>query len=99
MTSRPLYPHGRASALAPSGTHSGKPDYDLVARLHSIRAGGDEAMTAVEQYDPNFSLKLVACKDAAEAGTLLAAWLQRRVDALTRTQPELRLACQHGHTS
>ncbi len=67
--------------------------------LHPIRAGGDEVMTAVEQYAPNFSLKLVACTNAAEAETLLTLWLQRGVNALTRTQEELRLACQHGHTS
>ena len=99
MTTRPLYPHGRASALPPSVTHPGKPDYDLVAHLRAIRADGDEAMTATEEYDPNFSLKLAACTEAAEAESLLTGWLQRRIEALTRTQAELRQAWQHAQTS
>lgn len=99
MATRPLYPHGRASALGPAGTHPGKTDYDLVAHLRAIRADGDEAMTAAEEYDPNFSLKLAACTDAAEAESLLAAWLKRRVDTLTQTQGELRHAWQQVHAS
>ena len=96
MTTRPLYPHGRASTLAPAATHPGRTDYDLVAHLRAIRADGDEAMTAAEEYDPDFSLKLAACTDATEAATVLAAWLARRVDTLTRTQAELRQAWQQA---
>lgn len=99
MTTRPLYPHGRASTLGPGGTRPGKTDYDLVTHLRAIRTDGDEAMTAAEEYDPDFSLKLAACTDAAEAERLLAAWLERRVDTLTRTQAELRQAWQQAHGS
>ena len=93
MTTRPLYPHRRASTL-PAGQQVGKPDYDLVAHLRTMRVNGDEAMTAVEQYDPHFSIKLSACMMADDAEALLAAWFERRVSVLLRTQEELRHAWQ-----
>lgn len=101
MTTRPPHLHVRASALLTdhSDTHRGKPNYDLIAHLRSIRAGGDEAMAAVETYDPNFSLKLAACSDLKEAEVLLAAWLLRRVNTLTRTQAELRRIWRETQTS
>ncbi len=56
MIIRPLYTRGRASApmTGPDGGRPCRPDYDLIAHLRPIRAEGDEAMTAVEQYDPDF---------------------------------------------
>jgi|GEM_PF-5246098 len=79
------YQGGRASAL------SGTTNYQLVEHLRSLRESGHSAMWAVEEYDPNFSLKLAATSDEASADALLAEWLQRRVDVLTRTQNELRI--------
>ena len=99
MTTRPLYPKGRASAppftvgASPDG-HAGRPDYDLIARLRAVRASGDEAMTAAEEYDPNFALKLSACFIEDDADRLLDTWLSRRVAVLRRTQAELRRVWQ-----
>lgn len=80
------YKEGRASAL------SGTTNYELVERLRTLRESGDAAMWAAEEYDPNFSLKLAAALDEASADALLAEWLQRRLDVLTRTRNELRAA-------
>jgi hypothetical protein len=99
MTTRPLYPKGRASAppftagASPDG-HAGRPDYDLIARLRAVRASGDEAMTAAEEYDPNFALKLSACSIEDDADRLLDAWLSQRVAVLRRTQAVLRRVWQ-----
>ena len=88
MTTHSLYRHGRVSAL-PTGGQGGRADYQLVEKLRAIREQGDEAMTALEQYDPEFSLKLAACREPADAEALLADWLGRRTDALKRTEAEL----------
>lgn len=95
MTTRPLYPQGRASAPSSAmGCHpdgrAGRPDYDLIGRLRAIRALGDEAMTAAEEYDPNFALKLSACFNEDDADRLLDQWLSHRVAVLRRTQAEFR---------
>ncbi len=90
MTTRPLYQHGRAASLDGGDTHPGRPDYDLVLHLRAIRADGDEAMTAAEEYDPNFCLHLSACKDATAADAVLEQWLSRRVAALQRTKHEFK---------
>jgi hypothetical protein len=95
MTTRPLYPQGRASAPSsamgcyPDG-RAGRPDYDLIVRLRAVRALGDEAMTAAEEYDPNFALKLSACFIKDDADRLLDEWLSHRVAVLRRTQAEFR---------
>jgi hypothetical protein len=95
MTTRPLYPKGRASAPSsamgsyPDG-HVGRPDYNLIARLRAVRALGDEAMRAAEEYDPDFTLKLSACFVKDHADRLLDDWLSHRVAVLIRTQAELR---------
>lgn len=97
MTTHPLYPQGRASALpSASGEHPAPTDYELVKRLRYVRADGDEAMTAVEEFDPDFSLKLSACGDPAAADALLADWLRHRTEVLERTQRRLRETWQHG---
>jgi hypothetical protein len=70
--------------------HAARPDYDLIAHLRAVRALGDEAMTATEEYDPNFALKLSACFIKDDADRLLDAWLSQRVAVLRRTQAELR---------
>lgn len=102
MTSNPHYPTGRASAptadvgIVTQDGHIPRPDYDLIERLRAVRANGDEAMQAAEQYDPNFSLKLSACEAPGDAEALLDAWLDHRVAALRRTQSELRRVWQEG---
>jgi len=99
MTTRPLYPHGRASApnWQPTSEHPGRPDYDLIAYLRAAREEGDEAMKAAEQYDPDFSVKLSTCADGADAEKLLGEWLVRRLDVLKRTQRRLREVWQSAH--
>ena len=95
MTGRSHYPQGRASA--PTTSQLGGPDYDLIAHLRSIRKDGDEAMWAVEEYDPNVGIELSSCTDEAAAERLLDAWLARRMDALKRTQSELRRVWKAAH--
>jgi hypothetical protein len=70
--------------------HAGRPDYDLIVRLRDVRTLGDEAMTAAEEYDPNFALKLSACFIKDDVDRLLDEWLSHRVAVLTRTQAEFR---------
>ena len=83
MTGHPHYVRGRASAS--TNNQLVRPDYDLIAHLRSIRKDGDEAMWAVEEYDPNVGIELSSCTDEAAAERLLEAWLARRLDALKRT--------------
>lgn len=92
MTTRPLYPRDRASAPVddPGGKRPGYSDYDLIAQLRAVRDEGNEAMTAAEQYDPDFGIKLSSCANEAEAEQLLDEWLARRVDVLRRTRAHLR---------
>ena len=99
MTTRLLHPHGRASAL-PDGEagreHSIKPEYDMIAHLRIARENGDEAMTAAEEYDPDFSIKLSNCVTDEAAETLLAEWLDHRLSVLKRTQEALRQAWRNA---
>lgn len=83
---------GRLSAPIhnPLGEKPGRPDYALIAHLRAIRQEGDEAMAAVERYDPDFSVKLYACLEEKAAENLLDDWFARRVDVLKRTQEHLR---------
>jgi hypothetical protein len=86
MTMQQLYPKGRASAL----WSAHRTDYDLVAHLREVRASGDRAMGAAEEYDPNFGLKLSACFNEDQADRLLDEWFSHRVAVLKRTQARLR---------
>ena len=95
MTHRPHYASGRASA--PICNQSGRPDYDLIAYLRAIRKESDDAMWAVEEYDPNVGIELSSCKDEAAAERLLDAWLARRLDALKQTQSKLRQVWKAAH--
>lgn len=99
MVEHPSYPQGRASALPAFGTRAERQDYKLVEHLRAVRLQGDDAMTALEQYDPDFSLKLAACRETLEAEALLAEWLQRRINVLERTQAELKRAWGEARTS
>lgn len=95
MTTQPFYTQGRASALPPDdvgSVQSSKPEYQLIDHLRIARANGDEAMTAAEQYDPDFSIKLSNCTSDEAAEALLADWLDRRVAVLKHTQDALREA-------
>jgi hypothetical protein len=98
MESRDLYPRGRLGAPV-AGPHGERPvhlDHALVERLRAIRAEGDEAMTAAEQYDPDFSVKLSACTQEADAVKLLTDWLERRITVLKKTQAELKHVWQEA---
>jgi len=95
MTDRPHYAHGRASA--PMDMKLERPDYDLIAHLRDIRKMGDDAMWSLEEYDPNCGIELSSCMDEAAAERLLDAWLARRLDALKRTQSELRRVWKAAH--
>jgi hypothetical protein len=91
---RPHYAHGRASAPTANPRRT---DYDLIAHLRNIRREGDEAMWAIEEYDPNVGIKLSSCADDAAAERLLDAWLARRVAALKKTQSRLRKVWKAAH--
>ena len=92
MVTQPLYQRGRLSApiTGPHGERPGRADYDLIAHLRQVRTQGDDAMTAAEQHDPDFSVKLSACKDVVDANELLDAWLEHRVTVLKQVQADLR---------
>lgn len=51
-------------------------------------------MTALEEYDPDFSLTLSECHDKEEASRLLDSWFQRRTNVLRKTQARLEEAWQ-----
>lgn len=92
MASRTLYPRGRLSVPV-SGPHGERHvhfDHSLIAHLREARTQGDNAMTAAEQYDPDFSVKLSACTEEADANRLLDEWLEHRLAVLKRTQGHLR---------
>ena len=99
MTWRQLYPAGRASALCNPLKKAPLPSPDLIDHLRAVRESGDRAMTAVEQYDPDFSLKLSACTDEAAAERLLEDWLARRFAVLKRTQSDLRKVWRTAHST
>jgi hypothetical protein len=93
MVSRPRYQKGRLSAPAVGahgGERPGRPEYDLIAQLRAARVEGDEALWAAEEYDPDFSVKLSACRKDVDASQLLDEWLEHRVGILKRTQARLR---------
>ena len=54
-------------------------------RLRAARAYGDETMTAVEQYDPDFCLRLSACTTQADADMVVQDWFERHLAGLKRT--------------
>ena len=95
MSTHPLYAHGRASAL-PNSERPGRPEYDLIARLRAVRQQGDESMTAAEEFDPDFSIKLSNCATDEEAETLLTSWLEHRTGVLRQTQDALRETWRHA---
>ena len=84
MSPHPHRMQGRASAL------SGTTNHILVDRLRAIRESGGSAMNALDEYDPNFSLKLAAASDATAGEALLTEWLDHRTEVLKRTQANLR---------
>lgn len=90
MADKPLYPSGRASAFSGGDRTDGSIDYALIKRLRAIRASGDLALRAAEQYDPDFSIKLSNCIVPGHAEALLTEWLNKRAAVLDRTQAELR---------
>ena len=92
MAARPLYPRGRLSVpvSGPRGERHVRLDHNLISRLREARGQGDDAMTAAEQYDPDFSVKLSACTEEADANRLLDEWLEHRLAILKRTQEHLR---------
>lgn len=103
MAEHPSYSKGRLSApitasVGVDGAHHdvSRPSYDLIHTLRAIRREADDAMTAVEEYDPDFSVKLSACVDQAQATLLLDEWLSRRVSMLTAAQARLRQAWEHN---
>lgn len=63
--------------------------YGLIETLRSIRAQGTVDMTAIDAYDPDFSVKLSACSKQSEAEQLLDDWLARRMSVLKHTRNSL----------
>jgi hypothetical protein len=98
MSTHPLYTNARASAL-PNSDRPGRPEYDLIARLRAVRQQGDEAMTAVEEFDPDFSIKLSNCATDEAAEKLLADWLEHRTRVLRQVQDGLQQAWRHARRS
>lgn len=91
-----LYKKGRLSAPV-AGPHGERPphfDHALIAKLRTVRTEGQTAMTAAEQYDPDFSVKLSACVEEADADKLLEEWLAHRFAVLKQTQAHLKQVWQ-----
>lgn len=89
MTILQILPHGRASAHTDI-IRPGRPDYKLITSLRSVRADGDAAMAAAEEYDPDFPVKLSNCTKSEDLEALLSAWLAKRLKTLEHTQAKLR---------
>lgn len=89
---RDHYKSGRASAF------SGNTNYELVEHLRTLRESGDAAMFAVEEYDPDFSLKLAEAADATSAEGLLSEWLKRRINVLEQTRQKMREAWKQANS-
>lgn len=93
----PLYGRGRLSAPIPNLSHrenqgTTTTNYELIEELRSIRKQGEIDLLAIENYDPDFSVKLSACALESESETLLGHWLDRRLSVLKKTQQDLRTA-------
>jgi len=92
-----LYATGRAEALPHTpDSNPPPPDYALVRRLRAVRDEGQEAMSALEHYDPNFSLRLSECEDEAAAIGHLKDWLERRVTVLEQCRSRLEETWRSG---
>lgn len=90
MTCHPVYP-SRLSAPV-SGPHGERPiviDHKLISQLREARELGDNSMTAIEQWDPDFSVKLSACSKESDAQELLDKWLSLRLGVLKGVQQNL----------
>jgi hypothetical protein len=100
MITRPLYPRGRLSApvSGPHGERLVHIDRDLIGRLREARAQGDEAMTAAEKFDPDFSVKLSACTREDDAQRLLDGWFVHRVNVLKQIQSHFRRLWEAART-
>lgn len=100
MTTRPLYPRGRLSApvSGPHGERHVRIDHQLIRNLRDARAAGDEALTAAERYDPDFSVKLSACTREADANELLDEWLEHRTAVLRQIQAHFRRLWDEAQT-
>ena len=99
MPTIPNYPQGRLSApiVDPALRETDHPqhtDYPLVHVLRTIREEGDSDLSAVEAYDPDFSVKLSSAATPDDATALLDHWLDRRLQVLKATQARLREAWQ-----
>ncbi|GJE79071.1 hypothetical protein [Methylorubrum thiocyanatum] len=95
-TRETLYPGTRLSAktdprgVAVTDGHPGQPDYALIEALRAAREQGYDAITAIERYDPDFSVDLSRCRDEAEADWLLERWHARRSAVLDETRTTLK---------
>ena len=92
MTTRALYQRGRRSApiTDPNKPKSGRTKYDLIEKLRHVRNANDEAMTAIDEYNPDLCVNLSACTTEEDAEKLLNEWLARRHEILSDTQTRLR---------
>lgn len=94
-TRETLYPETRLSAHltqrgAMPGDEAEQPNHPLIEALRAVREQGYEAMTAAERYEPDFSIDLSRCRDAAEADALLERWRAHRTAILDDTRATLR---------
>ena len=95
-TRETLYPGTRLSAKVPprdncpDSSEPEQPNYPLIEALRAAREQGYDAITAVERYNPDFSIDLSRCHIEAEAEALLERWYARRVAVLDDTRETLR---------
>lgn len=104
MTRNAPYPSMRLSAKISAHENqpadaSTKPDYALIKTLRSVRDDGYEAITAIEHYDPDFSIDLSRCVSRKEADALLDTWLEKRMAVLKHTCSELERTWRESRAS
>ena len=95
VTNHPTFRLG-APVSGPHGEFPVEYAHELIAELRAIRVEGNEALAAIERFDPDLSVKLSTCTDEKDAQSLLDEWLRRRVDALEGTHKRLLEVWRHG---
>ncbi|SDM30715.1 hypothetical protein SAMN05216360_101500 [Methylobacterium phyllostachyos] len=103
-TRETLYPGTRLSVhltergMTPDGGEPEQPNYTLIEALRTVRDEGYDSITAVERYDPDFSIDLSRARTEAEADALLERWHARRAAVLDETRAKLKRTWSDGRT-
>ena len=95
-TRETLYPGVRLGVkvdqrgVGPDSAEPEQPDRGLIEALRLVREQGYDELTAVERYDPDFSIDLSRCHTTAEVDDLLDRWYTRRTQHLDGIRAALK---------